>query len=257
MWNAFSAICLWLEGRGPSVPLFRLMKLWHTLLIPAATAPYLLPGRQPPLPPPESFWPPTLLEMLSLVPCHPGHALNSRVPDTPQDGSAVMAAAFSALQEGQAGGEEEELPFSPSACGWSTQSSIWGWTEHEGRACRAELASELSAGPAMVDVCCRPPAEGEIVRPRTAGKIPCPQSLVCMEDFNHPSICWGHNRAWPKQSMRPLGHTDHILPTWATEEQTQRGVLLDTGELVRNVKVRAALPRPWDDISGTWEDGPG
>lgn len=47
MWNAFSAICLWLEDRRPSVTVFRLRKLWHILLIPKAMVPYLLPNQQP------------------------------------------------------------------------------------------------------------------------------------------------------------------------------------------------------------------
>lgn len=124
-----------------------------------------------PLPPPESFQTSSLLLTLSLVPFHPEHALNSKVTDNSQDGSAVMAG-----DRLQAGGEEEEeeLPFS-QVCGWSTQSSTLGWTENELRAHRLELGSELSGisiCSAVVGVCCRTPAEEKVVRPQTAGKIP-------------------------------------------------------------------------------------
>lgn len=78
------------------------------------------------------------------------------------------------FRKGRLGGEEQELPFS-QAYGWSTQSSILGWTENQLRAHRPELGTELSGRPtcsAVVGVGCRPPAEEEVVKPQTAAKIP-------------------------------------------------------------------------------------
>lgn len=47
-------------------------------------------------------------------------------------------------------------------------------------------------------------------------------------------VCWGDKRAWHKQSMRLLGHTDDKLLTWAAEEQ------------------REVLCWTWKNWSGMW-----
>lgn len=176
----FLPFCLWLEDRRPSVSLQTDEAVTYSpdsycngaVSAPRLTAHLSLLT--------ENLRTSMLSVTLSLVPFHPERALNSKVTDNPQDRSAVMA-GDRLFRKGRLGDEEQELPFS-QACGWSTQSSILGWTENQLRAHRAQVGTELSGRPtcsAMVGVSCRPPVldkaaeqlESHLCRPRRRKKL--------------------------------------------------------------------------------------